>query len=78
MRRLRLADEAPSAPAEPRPFLDLVPYFALMFGLAVLALAIIVMAWPGRQAQPAPSAPPPAEVGTAPKGWMDSDTPARS
>jgi hypothetical protein len=57
---------------ETRPLLEFVPYAALMLGLAVLAFAIIVLAWPGRTVSPPPAAQPvPAEVGTAPKGWID-------
>ncbi|WP_338501682.1 hypothetical protein V6R86_02215 [Sphingomonas kaistensis] len=65
--------------AAPRPFLDVIPYAALMIGLAVLAAAIIVLAWPGRPApQPAqPREPIEVEIGTAPKGWIDNEQPAR-
>ena len=50
-----------------------------MIGLAVLAVAIIVLAWPGRPApQPAqPREPIEVEIGTAPKGWIDNEQPAR-
>jgi hypothetical protein len=70
----------PSEPAaEPRPLLEIIPYAALMLGLAVMAVAIIALAWPGRTvSQPAPkSAPVTVEVGTALKGWMDQAEPAR-
>jgi hypothetical protein len=65
--------------AEPRPLLDIVPYVALMLGLAVLAAAIIVLAWPNRTVpQPAPVREPvEVEIGTAPKGWIDNEQPAR-
>ena len=54
-----------------RPLLELVPYAALMFGLAILAIAIITLAWPGRMASQRQQNPVAAEVGTAPKGWID-------
>ena len=55
----------------PRPLLGVIPYFLLMIGLAVLAAAVIVVAWPGRvSSPPAATVAPPAEIGTAPKGWM--------
>jgi hypothetical protein len=60
-----------------RPLLDIIPYAALMLGLAVLAIAIIALAWPGRNAPPPAEAQAPAEVGTAPKGWIDKPEPAR-
>ena len=64
---------------EPRPLLDIVPYVALMLGLAVLAVAIIALAWPGRTVpQPAPTREPvEVEIGTAPKGWIGNEQPAR-
>lgn len=61
-----------------RPLLDIVPHAVLMLGLAVLALAIIVLAWPGRTSTRGPASPVPAEVGNAPKGWIDGAEPARS
>jgi hypothetical protein len=58
---------------ETRPLLELVPYAALMIGLAVLAIAIMVLAWPGRSvtANQRQEKPVTVEVGTAPKGWID-------
>lgn len=69
--RFRPANGGESA-GETRPLLDIIPYAALMLGLAVIAIAIIAMAWPGRNIGKAPPEPAPAsEVGTAPKGWID-------
>ena len=62
-----------------RPLLEVIPYAALMIGLAVMAVAIIVLAWPGRTV-PQPAPPREAievEIGTAPKGWIDNEQPAR-
>lgn len=55
----------------PRLLLGLVPYFLLMASLAVVAVAIMIAAWPGSRAVPAAASAPAAEIGTAPKGWMD-------
>lgn len=55
----------------PRPLLGIVPYFLLMVGLGILAVAIMAVAWPGNRLPIAPQSPATAEIGTAPKGWMD-------
>lgn len=64
---------------ETRPLLDAIPYAALMVGLAVLAIAIMALAWPVREAaQPTLKREPiEVEIGTAPKGWIDDAEPAR-
>ena len=49
----------------------MLPYGLLMIAMAVLAIAIIMMAWPGNRAKRAAEPPRAAEVGTAPKGWLD-------
>lgn len=84
-RRLRRSGKTSIArfrpPAEPeregRPLLDVIPYVALMVGLAVLAVAIIALAWPGKTVRQAPREPITVEVGTAPRGWIDDPEPAR-
>ena len=50
--------------------LSTVPFLALMTLLAILAIAIMVAAFPGNQ--PAPKKPQIAqhEQGIAPKGWL--------
>jgi hypothetical protein len=62
-----------------RPLLDVVPFAALLVGLAVLAIAIMALAWPVREAaQPTPKREPiEVEIGTARKGWIDDAEPAR-
>ena len=51
--------------------LTAVPYLLMLAGLAVLAVAIMIMAWPGRRTPvPPPSQPQTVEVGTAPRGWL--------
>lgn len=61
-------------PSQSRPLLGIVPYAMLMLSLAVLAIAIFILAWPGRsiEQQPRPAATA-SEVGTAPKGWIDGN-----
>lgn len=56
-----------------RPWLTALPYALVMFGLAFLAIMIMIMAWPGRRApMPQPQQQPATvDVGTAPKGWID-------
>jgi hypothetical protein len=56
-----------------RPSLTALPYAAVLIGLAFLAIAIMVMAWPGNRTpfRPAPAQPTTVEIGTAPKGWID-------
>ena len=68
--RGRMTD--PADPLDkPRLMLPTVPYAMLMICLAFLAIAVMVAAWPGRRAAPAPTQPVTAEVGTAPRGWLE-------
>lgn len=56
-------------PEAPRLLLSTLPFLALIGALAVLAVAIMVVAWPG--SQPPPVAHPIAhQQGVASKGWM--------
>lgn len=74
-RRLRRSGRAainrfrPAASEEdeprPGPLLSLLPYAALMIALAVLAIAIIALAWPGSSVSPDK---PASEAAAAPKG----------
>ncbi|WP_344705442.1 hypothetical protein [Sphingomonas swuensis] len=74
MLRASAANDRGDPSDEPRPWLGVVPYALLMMGLAILAVGIMVVAWPGKQS---PTKPPAAqkvttiEVGTAPPGWLD-------
>ena len=69
-RRTRLRRDGPSEPDSPRLLLSTVPFMALLGLLGVLAVAIMIIAFPG--SQPQPKAPPLAqrEQGVAPKGWF--------
>ena len=53
----------------PRALLSTIPFLALLGALAVLAVAIMVLAWPGGQELPRPKAAA-HELGTAEKGWF--------
>jgi hypothetical protein len=57
-------------PESPRLLLSFVPFIVLLGLLAVLAVAIMVAAFPGTQ--PAATPPPPAqkEQGVAARGWF--------
>ena len=56
-----------------RPLLGLIPFALLMFGLAVMAVAVAVAAWPGRRpvAQGQAAANQAAATGTAAPGWLE-------
>jgi len=57
-------------PGHGRPLLGIVPFALLMLGLAVLAVAIAITAWPGRSPVQAARAAA-TEAGTAAPGWLD-------
>ena len=57
--------------AEPeRLLLGMVPFLALIIGLAVIAVAVFIAAWPGGRDERA-GQPEEREIGTAPPGWID-------
>jgi anti-sigma factor RsiW len=56
-------------PESPRLLLSTIPFLALIGALAILAVGIMIIAWPGNQPQPAPK-PVPHEQGVAAKGWF--------
>jgi len=56
-------------PEAPRLLLSTLPFLALIAALAVLAVAIMVMAFPGGQPQQRPR-PVQHEQGVAAKGWF--------
>lgn len=69
-RRSRQAPAVRTQPEAPRLLLSTLPFAALLSILAVLAIAFVIAAWPGRpDSEPLP--PPAAELGTAPSGWLD-------
>jgi hypothetical protein len=56
-------------PEAPRLLLSTIPFLVLIGALAILAVAIMVMAWPGNQPQPRHQLAQ-RERGIAPKGWF--------
>lgn len=54
----------------PRPLLGIVPYAMLMLSLGVLAIAIMMLAWPGNRLPAPAQAAVATETGTAAKGWF--------
>ncbi len=61
--------EPRTEPEAPRFALSTLPFLVLLAALAVIAVGIIVAAWPGTQPQPQPRSAA-KELGTAPKGWF--------
>lgn len=58
-------------PESPRLLLSTIPFLALIAALAILAVGIMIMAWPGNQPQPKSTQQQVArEQGVAPKGWF--------
>ena len=70
-RRRREPETPRTQPEAPRLFLSTLPFLALLAALAVLAVAIAVAAWPGRERPQAQPKPQRREYGTAPPGWLD-------
>jgi hypothetical protein len=57
-------------PEAPRFALSTLPFLLLFAGLAVMAIAIAVAAWPGQQRAEVKRQTEARELGTAPKGWL--------
>ena len=72
-RSLRRARREPqrSQPERPRLMLSTLPIAVLLILLAVLAAAIMVLAFPGNQPQQRAPKPQPREQGVAPRGWFE-------
>jgi hypothetical protein len=68
-RRGRRAEDR-TEPESPRLLLSTVPFLGLFALLAVLAVGIMVSAFPGTQPQPKPPQVAQHELGFAPKGWF--------
>ena len=49
--------------------LSTFPFVALIAVFAVMTIAMMIVAWPGKDA-PAPQRPATHEIGTAPRGWF--------
>ena len=57
-------------PESPRALLSTAPFLALMVLLGILAVAIMVIAFPGNQPQPKPQQVAAKEQGRAERGWF--------
>jgi hypothetical protein len=57
-------------PERPRLLLSTAPFLALLILLGVLAVAIMIVAFPGSQPQIREPAPPANEQGVAQRGWF--------
>jgi hypothetical protein len=57
-RRRRDRSRARTEPEAPRAWLSTIPFLALLAALAMLSVAIILVAWPGRERQLQPQAQP--------------------
>ena len=57
-------------PEAPRLLLSTVPFLLLMSLLGVLAVAIMIIAFPGTQPVQRPALAAPKELGVAPRGWF--------
>ena len=69
-RRTRGRHDGPTEPDSPRLLLSTVPFLALLGLLGVLAVAIMVVAFPATQPQPKAQQLAQREQGVAPKGWF--------
>jgi anti-sigma factor RsiW len=66
----RQREPGPRTQAEsPRLLLSTIPFIALIGALAILAVGIMIVAWPGSQPRPAAKLIP-HEQGVAAKGWF--------
>jgi hypothetical protein len=64
----RKREPRPQSQHLPRPPIGALPFVALMCALGVLAIGIMVTAWPGQPKRHPP--PQQREQGIAPKGWF--------
>lgn len=69
-RRSREPQQRRTQPETPRFALSTLPFLTLLIALAVLAVLIIIAAWPGSQPPPKPKPPEQQEKGVARKGWL--------
>ena len=67
--RRKRESKARTQPESPRLLLSTLPFLALIAALAVLAVAIMITAFPGNQPQRRPNASE-HQQGYAPKGWF--------
>lgn len=68
--RHRRRPKARTQPESPRLLLSTVPFLALIGLLAILAVAIMIIAFPGNQPAPKEKAAAQREEGVAQRGWF--------
>lgn len=70
-RTARRKRDAPrrTEPETPRLLLSTIPFLALLAAMAILAVGIMIVAWPGGQPQATPR-PVAQQQGVAAKGWF--------
>ena len=68
--RRRQRDKVRTQPERPRLLLSTVPFLALIGLLAILAVAIMIAAFPGAQPQPRAKQVAAKEQGVADRGWF--------
>src|SRR3954452_10705636 len=67
----RARDKPRTQPVTPRPSLSTVPFAAILAVLAVLAVSIMLVAFPGSQPAPRPKLAEVQEQGVAAPGWFE-------
>jgi hypothetical protein len=67
--RRRREPKLRTQPEAPRLLLSTLPFLVLIVAMAVLAVGIMIIAYPGAQPQPRPR-PAAHQQGVAPKGWF--------
>jgi hypothetical protein len=63
-------DRPRSQPMRSRPSLSTLPFAAILALLAILAVATMIVAFPGNQPVSKPARAPAHEQGVAPRGWL--------
>lgn len=72
--RRRLSARLPDHREPGHPILAALPFVGLLIGLAIMSVIIFSLAWPGNHGERGPrAASQPAELGTAPPGWIDGE-----
>lgn len=68
--RRKRGERGRTEPESPRLLLSTIPFLALLALLGVLAVAIMIAAFPGTQPEAKAPPPPAKQLGVAAKGWF--------